>query len=270
MTTCPSGHPTRATDYCDVCGLPVEAAGETAVLPVVPAGPAKDGPAKDGPAKDGPAKDGPAEDGAADVAAGGCPNCSTANPPDALFCEACGYDFTTGSLPRPIATADATADATAAATGDADPPVATPADDANPSPALSPGWVAEIWIDPDWYADQASTDALPSPGLPIVLPLAHQSVLVGRASRSRGITPDIDLSSDNGISRRHAQLTSDGTRWWVEDLGSSNGTYVGPAVGPLPTRPVPQGQRQEISADDRVYLGAWTRLVVRKAAPGEG
>ncbi len=145
----------------------------------------------------------------------------------------------------------------------------TPPADPNPSPSIGTGWVAEIWIDPDWYADQKSTDALPSPGLPIVVPLQHQSVLVGRASRSRGITPDIDLSSDNGISRRHAQLTTDGTRWWVEDLGSSNGTYVGEAVGPLPTRAVPQGQRREIASDERVYLGAWTRIVVRKAAPGE-
>ena len=31
-----------------------------------------------------------------------CPNCSAQNPPDALFCEACGYDYTTGTLPRPV------------------------------------------------------------------------------------------------------------------------------------------------------------------------
>ena len=97
--------------------------------------------------------------------------------------------------------------------------------------------MAEIWIDPDWYADQKCTDPLPSPGLPAVVPLKNTSILIGRASRSRNITPDIDLSSDNGISRRHAQLTTDGTRWWVEDLGSSNGTYVGGASAPLPTTP---------------------------------
>ena len=95
------------------------------------------------------------------------------------------------------------------------------------------------------------------------------SILIGRASRQPQHHPDIDLSTDNGISRRHAQLTTDGTRWWVEDLGSSNGTYVAGTVGALPKTPVPTGQKKEIPPDGRVYLGAWTRITVRKAAPGE-
>jgi hypothetical protein len=184
-----------------------------------------------------------------------CPHCSAANSADALFCESCGYDFTTGSLPRRAEPAT---------------PAAAPTDPAsNISPPLAAAWVAEVWIDPDWYADQESTDPLPSPGLPLVVGLRNTSVLVGRASRSRNISPDIDLSSDTGISRRHAQLTTDGSRWWVEDLGSSNGTYVGGAVDALPKAPVPPGQKQEVQAGDRIYLGAWTRLVIRKAAPGE-
>ena len=87
--------------------------------------------------------------------------------------------------------------------------------------------------------------------------------------RSRGISPDLDLGSDTGISRRHAQLTTDGQRWFVEDLGSSNGTYVGGALGALPTTPVPPGQKTEVRPDERVYVGAWTRIVIRRAAPGE-
>ncbi len=126
----------------------------------------------------------------------------------------------------------------------------------------------EVWIDADWYADQQATDPLPSPGLPTVVPLVKKSNLIGRTSQSRGIDPELDLGSDTGISRRHAQLTTDGSRWFVEDLGSSNGTYVG-APGPLPTTPIPTGQKSEIGADDRVYLGAWTRLILRRAAPGE-
>jgi hypothetical protein len=229
VSTCPAGHDTTATDYCDVCGIAMGAAS-------APADPAPAGAPE----------------------AGTCPNCAAANPANALFCEACGYDFTTGSMPRPLTPPAAESMPTA------------PDDGAvNPSPPLADSWVAEVWIDPDWYADQESTDPLPSPGLPRVVPLKNTSVLIGRASHSRNITPDIDLSSDNGISRRHAQLTTDGSRWWVEDLGSSNGTYVGGNIGALPTTPVPPGQKQEISQDDRIYVGAWTRIVVRRAADGE-
>ncbi len=228
MTTCPEGHQSTATDYCDVCGLALDAgAAAPGPTPAIP-----------------------------DPASATCPHCAAPNPPNALFCEACGYDFTTGSLPR------------SPSPSQPDPPQPSPGP-ANPSPAPSERWVAEIWIDPEWYADQMSTDPLPSPGLPAVVALRHTSILIGRVSRSRGISPDIDLSSDNGISRRHAQLTTDGKRWFVEDLGSSNGTYVGSASGALPTQAVPQGQRREVTDDDRIYLGAWTRLVVRRASDGE-
>lgn len=238
MNLCPAGHDTSATDYCDVCGIALDA---TSTLP-----------------SDGAGAGGGAGGGAGETTA--CPHCATVNPPDALFCEACGYDFTTGSLPRPL---------TPPAGVPAPEGVGAPAGDMNVAPALTEAWVAEVWIDPDWYAEQKSTDPLPSPGLPAVVPLRHTSVLIGRASRSRNITPDIDLSSDNGISRRHAQLTTDGTRWWVEDLGSSNGTYVGGSVGSLPATPVPVGQKREVAGDDRIYVGAWTRIVVRRATPGE-
>ena len=224
---CPAGHDSTATDYCDVCGVAMPAQPDAA----------------------------PALSASAAPAGSECPHCSAANSLDALFCEACGYDFTTGSMPRrvePVATMPDVA-------GDA----------GNISPPLEAAWVAEVWIDPDWYADQESTDPLPSPGLPLVVVLRNTSILIGRVSKSRNISPDIDLSSDTGISRRHAQLTTDGSRWWVEDLGSSNGTYVGGAVDALPKTPVSVGQKQEVRTGDRIYLGAWTRLVIRKAAPGE-
>jgi len=31
---------------------------------------------------------------------------------------------------------------------------------------------------------------------------------------------------DDGISRFHARISVDGEKYWVEDLGSSNGTYI--------------------------------------------
>ncbi len=236
---CLAGHDSTSTDYCDVCGVALPDHADQA---------------DQGGAGSAPATSSPTPAGS------DCPHCSAANAVDALFCEACGYDFTTGSMPRKL-DPPAVTTATGTATG--------PADSGNISPALETPWVAEVWIDPDWYADQESTDPLPSPGLPLVVALRNTSILIGRASKSRNINPDIDLSSDTGISRRHAQLTTDGRRWWVEDLGSSNGTYVGGPLDALPKTPVATGHKQEVGTGDRIYLGAWTRLAVRKASPGE-
>ena len=130
-------------------------------------------------------------------------------------------------------------------------------------------WVAEVWIDPAWYEAQESPDPMPSPGLPDVVPLRGSSLLVGRTSRSRNIHPEIACESDSGVSRRQAQLTTDGHRWWVEDLESANGTFVAPASGALPDDPIAVGVKRELAADDRVYLGAWTRLVIRPATDEE-
>jgi hypothetical protein len=205
-----------------------------------------------------------------------CPNCKTENPDGALFCEACGYDFTTGAMPRdasagPADLLDTEPD------GEAVPgPTPTGGSAAAAGPASAPEeaaesfeWLAEVWVDPDWYQTQEAEDPCPSPGLPTIMPLRHRSVLLGRVSTSRNTHPEIDLSSDPGVSRRHAQLTTDGSRWFVEDLGSSNGTFVGPAAGPLPVMAIAVGPKTELSDDDRLYVGAWTRVVVRRATPDE-
>ncbi len=234
-STCPNGHTSDSPDYCDTCGAPISSSAPPAE--VQEAAPAK-----------APAPAGVLE----------CPNCGEDAAPDALFCENCGYDFTTGTMPR-------------ATTPDTP---ATPAAPPDPAPVPAPPpvkieWVVERWVDPDWYEAQQADDPCPSPGLPVVVPLTSKSVLVGRPSKSRNITPDIDCGDDSGVSRRQTQLTTDGQRWWVEDLQSANGTYLGPASGPLPTTPVPPGQRKELEEDDRIYVGAWTRLVVRRATPAE-
>ena len=131
--------------------------------------------------------------------------------------------------------------------------------------------MAEVWVDPDWYAAQESDGPVPVAGPAGGRPAARaRSVLIGRAVGAAATsTPTSTAAPTPGVSRRHAQLTTDGQRWWVEDLQSSNGTYVGPAGGPLPTDPVAPGQRRELAEDDRIYLGAWTRIVVRRATPEE-
>ncbi|GEK16756.1 FHA domain-containing protein [Cellulomonas persica] len=265
---CPEGHASASTDYCDVCGAPITSAAPGAA-----------------PATSAPAAADPTGPSA-------CPHCSAPAAPGALFCENCGYDFTTGATPAPVTpltppgapqtgpvpTVSAPRAPAEAPTGPATgqtPAVeaAEPATDGTalptPAPAGSQEWVAEVWIDPDWYALQQPEDPLPSVGLPVLVPLRTRSVLVGRPSTSRNIHPQIDCGADSGVSRRHCQLNTDGQRWWVEDLQSSNGTYLARVGDALPTTPVPVGQRHEIADGDRVYVGAWTRIVVRHALPGE-
>jgi hypothetical protein len=268
MSICPNGHSSESTDYCDVCGAPM-AAPEPAA----------------------PEPDAAAASGGASLV---CPNCSFPALPDALFCENCGYDFTTGSLPEPAGEDDPGAPSAAAPTtagpvvsvesAATPPPAATPEaqnesgtapivsvgpDSIAPPPAGEDAWVAEVWVDPEWYEAQKAEDPLPSGGLPAIVVLRQRSVLVGRHSASRGIDPQIDCGTDSGVSRRQCQLNTDGQRWWVEDLQSSNGTFVSPAGEELPTVPITPGQRHEIDDGDRIFIGAWTRLVIRKALPGE-
>ena len=315
--TCPDGHSSESGDYCDLCGLPIQ--GSTGA-PAAPVGPpaARTAAGTPPPLPGGyvnPLDLGPAGPlGRAAVAPPApatseliCPNCAASNVPGALYCENCGYDFTTGQLPRPLdpPAGITQADVVAALPADLAPPSglvppadaapapldpatrATPPAGSTPaagpatgsptgspagSPASSPDrleWVAEVWIDPDWYASQDVSDPCPSVGLPLVVPVRDRSVLIGRQSASRNIHPQIDLSSDNGVSRRHAQLTSDGQRWWVEDLQSANGTFVGAAGAAIPTIAIPVGQRVELADDDRIFVGAWTRVVVRRATPEE-
>jgi len=304
MTLCPNGHSSQSTDYCDVCGTPMAAAAPAPAAPV--AAPAST----------------PSSGSGEPIT---CPNCSFPNLPDALFCENCGYDFTTGSLPEPdpdapgfaapltapapVPNAPAVVPVIAPVSsldieeGDigrheasTDPgyveapaiegqPTVEPAGAAAPEPEAATGpvttspaeatiegdtvWVAEVWIDPEWYAAQKSDDPLPSGGLPEIVVLKQSSLLVGRTSVSRDIHPQIDCGSDSGVSRRHCQLNTDGQRWWVEDLQSSNGTFVGAAGEELPSDAIQPGQRREVHDGDRIFIGAWTRLVIRKALPGE-
>ena len=251
--TCPDGHTSQSGDYCDVCGLPIATSGASAGPPPLPTPLSPPTPSAGG-ARLAPSTS-PLSLGSPAPAGGlTCANCATDNPADALFCENCGYDFTTGQLPRPLAPPDLAGAQ----------PVPPPA-----APDGAVEWVAEVWVDPDWYTSQGVTEPLPSVGAPAVVPLADRSVLVGRTSASRNIHPQIDCSADSGVSRRHAQLSTDGQRWWVEDLQSSNGTFVSGTGEPMPATPIVPGQRVELADDDRVYVGAWTRIVVRRAAPGE-
>lgn len=94
--------------------------------------------------------------------------------------------------------------------------------------------------------------------------LEGEQVRIGRRSRARNLTPEIDLTGppeDTGISHLHAVLLAqpDGT-WLLVDPGSANGTQVN-------GRPIEVNVPVPVGAGDRIHLGAWTVLTLREGAP---
>jgi hypothetical protein len=71
---------------------------------------------------------------------------------------------------------------------------------------------------------------------------ADNEITIGRVDPHRGIRPDIDLSKfdpASRISRRHARVTSRGGQFYIEDLGSANGTIVNGRTRLKPQEPYP-------------------------------
>jgi len=71
---------------------------------------------------------------------------------------------------------------------------------------------------------------------------ADNEITIGRVDPHRGIRPDIDLSKydpASRISRRHARITSRGGQFYIEDLGSANGSFVNGRTRLKPQEPYP-------------------------------
>jgi pSer/pThr/pTyr-binding forkhead associated (FHA) protein len=81
--------------------------------------------------------------------------------------------------------------------------------------------------------------------LPPGLPVVH----LGKPNDR--IPPDVDVSGfpdSEIVSRIHADIRIEGDSYFIEDVGSSNGTYINNA-------PLPLGNRHRLRAGDRVSLG---------------
>ncbi len=68
-------------------------------------------------------------------------------------------------------------------------------------------------------------------GTGAILPLsAHNTMILGRGSTRSLPAPMLDLEphggSQAGVSRQHARIYRAGGRWYLEDLNSTNGTFV--------------------------------------------
>ncbi|MEO5899017.1 MAG: FHA domain-containing protein [Ilumatobacteraceae bacterium] len=239
--TCPNGHESNDPEWCDTCGAKIGGA-DPLVAAAAPPPPDPSGVVAVDPSA-APPEPAPAAPTGATLA---CPHCGTANAVDNLFCEQCGYDFTTGQAPPEPAAA----------------PVAAPTE-----PLSGQKWVVIVEIDPQWFAlkGELADQQCPAASSSTVA-LTQHTTMIGRTSQSRAVRPEIALDNDTGVSRRHAQFVREGDDVAVVDLSSTNGTYVVIAgVDPDDDSPALEpGVSTTLADGDRVFVGAWSRLTVRK------
>ncbi len=198
-----------------------------------------------------------------------CENCGVAHGPDDIFCENCGYDFITGSLPGPNEQfAPPTAQSPEERFGGPlfpDPPSVpgAPASARALTEQVPISVRVEVAVDQAYYESVVADGELVFPQSippPIYADLVGTEIHIGRTSESRAIHPDVDvadLTGDPAVSSRHAVVrgTADGTMT-ITDVGSTNGTYVNSFSG----SGIGVGQPIVIGPGVDVYVGAWTRL----------
>lgn len=75
---------------------------------------------------------------------------------------------------------------------------------------------------------------------------------IGRWDADNGIFPDVDLDTfdpDAKVSRKHARIIKRGDEYFVEDLGSTNGTFINRGRRLLPGTP------QRLKSGDEIIVG---------------
>ncbi|KUL60316.1 FHA domain-containing protein [Streptomyces albidoflavus] len=139
-----------------------------------------------------------------------------------------------------------------------------------PAPSGPASWSVSVGPDRSYFMAMMQRSGPEANGLnlPAYSPeqrhaLVGNQFTIGRRRHSTGDTPDIDLSvppEDPGVSHQHAMLVQqpDGG-WAVVDQNSTNGTTVNGGEDPIqPYVPVP------LSDGDRVHVGAWTTITLRR------
>ena len=82
--------------------------------------------------------------------------------------------------------------------------------------------------------------------------LSNGESQIGRWDADGGIFPDVDLDADDPeakVSRRHARIVLQDGQYFLEDQGSTNGTFVNRG------RRLEPGQRQPLRDGDEIIVG---------------
>jgi hypothetical protein len=266
MARCPAGHESGASDYCDTCGLVMGAesagtgAGSAALAATVAAPISATATATTG------------------GSGGACPVCHAER--NGRFCEECGYDFELAEAMPEVTMTPGVPAVEPEPAPEPESAESEPESELEPESSVSVVSVLSptsplttelellVNADRDYYKAQIERGDIieaefPYPKYPHErrFTFAQSPIRIGRASASRGIAPEIDLTGpplDPAVSHLHAQLLRHEEGWVVVDLDSANGTRLNDSDEPLEAEteiPVRRG--------DRIHLGVWTTITIQ-------
>lgn len=216
-----------------------------------------------------------------------CPNCAAEVQSDATFCGQCGSNLTTASVatevepsiatditspmpdlmaldplvqPEPLVTNNNQTEAMpAAATEVSKPPMMSVIEEPlTPQPReaqtaliVPPAEMATVSKPSSTTQLQQQHARLLHIQTDTLIELPPNLSVVHMGKQNDRIPPDVDVSgfpNSEIVSRVHADIRVEGDTYYIEDVGSANGTYVN-------NLPLPHGNRHRLRAGDRIALG---------------
>lgn len=188
-----------------------------------------------------------------------CPSCGASVQTDASFCGQCGFNLKTVTppavmsepsepqvnpvIPDPLILPDPLVVSEPPPVGAPEPVELPPIEPPTvPPPIPMPPAATQLQLSSARLLHlQTNVEIELPPGLPVI----H----IGKPNDR--IPPDIDVSgfpNSDIVSRIHADLRIEGDAYYIEDVGSSNGTYIN-------NSPLSMGNRHRLRSGDRISLG---------------
>lgn len=211
-----------------------------------------------------------------------CPNCGATAQADASFCGQCGHNLASQPINAAAPASPPDEPEPVIAVVPPSTPVEPSAELIDPEPLVAPDplpvvpppplpddpipdnipTAVDIYSDPpvtqpsaNVMAPQTQIQSLTARLLhvqtdtPVELPFGLEVVHIGKPNDR--IPPDIDVSGfpeSEIVSRVHANIRIEGDVYYIEDVGSSNGTYIN-------NLPLAAGNRHRLRPGDRIALG---------------
>jgi hypothetical protein len=176
-----------------------------------------------------------------------CERCKTENLDGAQYCDECGAPL------RPNSRPDVAGGKMIRMEADGQNGSHSPS--AVPQPELASGKAAaNVNLSSVGSTQKAHAKLVIERGKSVgkVFMLSSPESQIGRWDADGGIFPDVDLDSDDPeakVSRRHARVTMTDGKHFLEDLGSTNGTFVNRG------KRLPPGTRQPLNDGDEIIVG---------------